>query len=669
MEALKKLLTVPILQNIKECKNVSEEIEESKIKVQKIVGEININPCLNNLYKLNDEYYNFYKLECNNYYSSKYLKALYNTYQNALVYVLYQVMLKMNNSINNPTDKTQMFEHYNELIVTSLYFIENYTKKDLEYISNNIIYNLELIKPKIKEWIKSMTLGLTIMFIKKIIINLLTGYTGLIIKNKVTNNSVLILKTRKIIHTFISSIFNDYIFNFIISFSEFSFFNVLFKKEEFSDVVANIILHHVFVLKGKVYQEDGVKDIILEYDNKNIGSVVDLYIETRRLIFKYVCKVGYSCEILKSLPYMSNMKLTNTLNKSVMYPYNYPRYSVDYEILQGINYIFNALQYEYYCTIFSDNVDCYIRTFSEYKYGSEIHPEMDPDKDYKSLDDNIYLSRLLKYYPIYSEDRKYLEKFKNLDIPTTSNQLSYDKIKDKINNNWSDFKLNFELSEWSENYYTVLKANGQVYVEDEKNKDLLIEEEMPEECRFAEIYVYKKWSDDMLNNMSDPCIDYLYYEDKDKEDKVLTAKLDSFSNNSAKINFIKNDITADNYSEYGLKLNTFNALQRYFSLFNGFICKDICKEDCCHLTKIQFKYWLKFFSNDLVLNDITMNCFNYITFNDNKQNYPNLIYNIYSDFQSFSIYYICYSINCQKDFTSNLTINDCFKNTVNPQNI
>ena len=666
MEALKKLLTVPILQNIKECKNVSEEIEESKIKVQKIVGEININPCLNNLYKLNDEYYNFYKLECNNYYSSKYLKALYNTYQNALVYVLYQVMLKMNNSINNPTDKTQMFEHYNELIVTSLYFIENYTKKDLEYISNNIIYNLELIKPKIKEWIKSMTLGLTIMFIKKIIINLLTGYTGLIIKNKVTNNSVLILKTRKIIHTFISSIFNDYIFNFIISFSEFSFFNVLFKKEEFSDVVANIILHHVFVLKGKVYQEDGVKDIILEYDNKNIGSVVDLYIETRRLIFKYVCKVGYSCEILKSLPYMSNMKLTNTLNKSVTYPYNYPRYSVDYEILQGINYIFNALQYEYYCTIFSDNVDCYIRTFSEYKYGSEIHPEMDPDKDYKSLDDNIYLSRLLKYYPIYSEDREYLEKFKNLDIPTTSNQLSYDKIKDKINNNWSDFKLNFELSEWSENYYTVLKANGQVYVEDEKNKDLLIEEEMPEECRFAEIYVYKKWSDDMLNNMSDPCIDYLYYEDKDK---VLTAKLDSFSNNSAKINFIKNDITADNYSEYGLKLNTFNALQRYFSLFNGFICKDICKEDCCHLTKIQFKYWLKFFSNDLVLNDITMNCFNYITFNDNKQNYPNLIYNIYSDFQSFSIYYICYSINCQKDFTSNLTINDCFKNTVNPQNI
>lgn len=668
MEALKKLLTVPILQNIKECKNVSKEIEESKLRVQKIVGDVYSSPCLNNLYKLNDEYYNFYKLECNNYYSSKYLKVLYNTYQNALVYVLYQVMLKMNNSINNPTDKTKMFEYYNELIVTSLYFIENYTKKDLEYISNNIIYNLELIKPKIKEWIKSMTLGLTIMFIKKIIINLLTGYTGLIIKNKVTNNSVLISKTRKIIYTFISSIFNDYIFNFIISFSEFSFFNVLFKKEEFSDVVANIILHHVFVLKGKVYQEDGVKDIILEYDNKNIGSVVDLYIETRRLIFKYVCKVGCSCEILKSLPYMSNMKLTNTLDKSVTYPYNYPRYSVDYEILQGINYIFNALQYEYYCTIFSDNVDCYVRTFSEYKYGSEIHPEMDPDKDYKSLDDNVYLSRLLKYYPIYSEDREYLEKFKGLNIPTTSNQLSYDEIKDKINNNWSDFKLNFELSEWSENYYTVLKANGQVYVEDEKNKDLLIEEEMPEECRFAEIYVYKKWSDDMLNNMSDPCIDYLYYEDKDKEDKVLTAKLDSFSNNSAKINFIKNDITADNYSEYGLKLNTFNALQRYFSLFNGFICKDICKEDCCHLTKIQFKYWLKFFSNDLVLNDVTMNCFNYITFNDNKQSYPDLVYNIYSDFQSFSIYYICYSINCQKDFTSNLTINNTF-NELNPQNI
>lgn len=668
MEALKKLLTVPTLQNIKECKNVSKEIEESKLRVQKIVGEINISPCLNNLYKLNDEYYNFYKLECNNYYSSKYLKVLYNTYQNALVYVLYQVMLKMNNSLNNSTDKLKMFEYYNELIVTSLYFIENYTKKDLEYISNNIIYNLELIKPKIKEWIKSMTLGLTIMFIKKIIINLLTGYTGLIIKNKVTNNSVLISKTRKIIHTFISSIFNDYIFNFIISFSEFSFFNVLFKKEEFSDIVANIILHHVFVLKGKVSQEEGVKDIILEYDNKNIGSVVDLYIETRRLIFKYVCKVGYSCEILKSLPYMSNMKLTNTLNKSVMYPYNYPRYSVDYEILQGINYIFNALQYEYYCTTFSNNVDCYVRTFSEYKYGADIHPKMDPDKDYKSLDDNIYLSRLLKYYPIYSEDREYLEKFKGLSVPTTSNKLSYDEIKDKINNNWSDFKINFELSEWSEDYYTVLKANGQVYVEDEKNKDLLIEEEMPEECRFAEIYVYKKWSDDMLNNISDPCIDYLYYEDKDSKDKVLTAKLDSFSNNSDKINFIRNEITAENYLEYGLKLNTFNALQRYFSLFNRFICEDI-DTSYGHLTKIQFKYWLKFFSKDLTLNDITMNCFNYITFNDNKQSYPDLVYNIYSDFQSFSIYCICYSINCQKDFTSNLTINDCFKNTVNPQNI
>ena len=95
MEALKKLLTVPLLQNIKECKNVSEEIEKSKIRVQKIVGEVYSNPCLNNLYKLNDEYYNFYKIECNNYYSSKYLKALYNTYQNALVYVLYQVMLKI----------------------------------------------------------------------------------------------------------------------------------------------------------------------------------------------------------------------------------------------------------------------------------------------------------------------------------------------------------------------------------------------------------------------------------------------------------------------------------------------------------------------------------------------------------------------------------------------
>ena len=81
MEALKKLLTVPILQNIKECKNVSKEIEESKFRVQKIVTEINNNPCLNNLYKLNDEYYNFYKLECNNYYSSKYLKVLYLWYR------------------------------------------------------------------------------------------------------------------------------------------------------------------------------------------------------------------------------------------------------------------------------------------------------------------------------------------------------------------------------------------------------------------------------------------------------------------------------------------------------------------------------------------------------------------------------------------------------------
>ena len=665
MEALKKLLTVPLLQNIKECKNVSEEIEKSKIRVQKIVGEVYNNPCLNNLYKLNDEYYNFYKIECNNYYSSKYLKALYNTYQNALVYVLYQVMLKMNNSINNSTDKTKMFEYYNELIVTSLYFVENYTKKDLEYISNNIIYNLELIKPKIKEWIKSMTLGLTITFIKKIVVNLLTGYTALIIKDKDTNDDILLSNIRKIIRNFISSIFNDYIFNFIISFSEFSFFNVLFKKEEFSDVVANIILHHVFVLKGKVFQEEGVRDMILEYDNKNIGSIVDLYIETRRLIFKYVCKVGYSCEIFKSLPYMSNMILTNTLDKSVTYPYNYPRYSVDYEILQGINYIFNALQYEYYCTIFSDNINCYIRTFSEYKYGSEIHPTI----NYNSLDDNVYLSGLLKYYPIYSEDRKYLEKFKNLNVPTTSNQLSYDEIKDKINNNWSDFKTEFKISKWSENYYTVLKANGQVYAE-YKNKDGKTDykvEDMPTECRFAEIYVYKKWSDDMLNNMSDPCIDYLYYEDKDKEDKVLTAKLDSFNNNSDKIDFIRNEITVDNFTEYGIGINTFNALQRYFSLFNDYIRKDI-NTSYGHLTKIQFKYWLKFFSNDLVLNDVTMNCFNYITFNDNKQNYPALVLYTYQDFQSFSIYYICYSINCQKDFTSNLTINNTFKE-LNPQNI
>ncbi len=665
MEALKKLLTVPILQNIKECKNVSEEIEKSKIRVQKIVAEIHNNPCLNNLYKLNDEYYNFYKLECNNYYSSKYLKALYNTYQNALVYVLYQVMLKMNNSLNNSTDKTKMFEYYNELIVTSLYFIENYTKKDLEYISNNIIYNLELIKPKIKEWIKSMTLGLTISFIKKIVINLLTGYTALIIKDKDTNDSVLLSNIRKIIRNFILSIFNDYIFNFIISFSEFSFFNVLFKKEEFSDVVANIILHHVFVLKGKVFQEEGVRDMILEYDNKNIGSIVDLYVETRRLIFKYVCKVNYSCEILKSLPYMSNMILTNTLDKSVTYPYNYPRYSVDYEILQGINYIFNALQYEYYCTIFSDNINCYIRTFSEYKYGSEIHPTI----NYNSLDDNVYLSGLLKYYPIYSEDKEYLEKFKNLNIPTTLNQLSYDEIKDKINNNWSDFKTEFKISKWSENYYTVLKANGQVYAEykDKYGKTDYKIEDMPDECRFAEIYVYKNWSDDMLNNMSDPCIDYLYYEDNDKEDKVLTAKLDSFNNNSDKIDFIRNEITVDNFTEYGIGINTFNALQRYFSLFNDYIRKDV-NTSYGHLTKIQFKYWLKFFSNDLVLNDITMNCFNYITFNDNKQNYPALVLYTYQDFQSFSIYYICYSINCQKDFTSNLTINNTF-GELNPQNI
>ena len=172
----------------------------------------------------------------------------------------------------------------------------------------------------------------------------------------------------------------------------------------------------------------------------------------------------------------------------------------------------------------------------------------------------------------------------------------------------------------------------------------------------------------MLNNMSDPCIDYLYYENQDNENKVLTAKLDSFNNNSDKIDFIRNEITVDNFTEYGIKPNTFNALQRYFSLFNNYICKDV-NTSYGHLTKIQFKYWLKFFSNDLVLNDITMNCFNYITFNDNKQNYPALVLYTYQDFQSFSIYYICYSINCQKDFTSNLTINECFKNTVNPQNI
>ena len=123
----------------------------------------------------------------------------------------------------------------------------------------------------------------------------------------------------------------------------------------------------------------------------------------------------------------------------------------------------------------------------------------------------------------------------------------------------------------------------------------------------------------------------------------------------------------DNFTEYGIGINTFNALQRYFSLFNDYIRKDI-NTSYGHLTKIQFKYWLKFFSNDLVLNDVTMNCFNYITFNDNKQNYPALVLYTYQDFQSFSIYYICYSINCQKDFTSNLTINNTFKE-LNPQNI
>ena len=659
MEALKKLLTVPILQNINECKNITKDIEESKDKVQKIVGEINNNPCLSNLYKLNDEYYRFYNLECNNYYSSKYLKVLYDTYQNALVYVLYQVMRKMYNSINNSTDKSKMFEYYNELVETSLYFTENYTKKNLEYIHNNIVYNLELIKPKIKEWVKSMTVGLTISFVKKIIINLLTGYTALIIKNKETNNSTLISNVRKIILNFISSIFNDYIFNILISFSEFSFLNVLFKKSEFSDVVANIILHHIFVLNGKVIQEKGVKDIILEYDNKNIDNIVDLYIETRRLLFKYVCKFNYSCEILKSLPYMSNMKLTNIISTDVVYPYNYPRYSKDYEILQGINYVFNALQYEYYCTIFTDNINCYIRTFSEYKYDSEYHPLI----NYNSLDDDIYLSGLLKYYPIYSADKKYLEKFNNINIPTTSIQLTCDELKDKINNNWTDFKPEFKILKWSKEYYNVLNANGQIYIEDEnKNKK---EIDMPEECQKAEIYIYKKWSDEILSNMSDPCIDFLYYNDKD--DKILTTKLDSYTNNSDKIDFIRSGITADNYSEYGLTSIAYNALQSYFSLFNNYICKDI-NISFGHLTKIQFKYWLKYFSKEQTLNNVTMNCFNYITFSDNKQNYPSLVYNIYSDFQSNSVYYILYSINHQNNFTSNLNINNCFK-TINPQYI
>ena len=671
MEALKKLLTVPILQNINECKNVTKDIEESKIKVQKIVNEIHTNPCLSNLYKLNDEYYRFYNLECNNYYSSKYLKMLYDTYQNALVYVLYKVIVKMYNSINNSSDQSIIFNHYNELITTSLYFTENYTRKNLEYIHNNIIYNLELIKPKIKQWINSTSSGLTILIVKKIIINLLTGYDGLIIKNREKSDSTLISSVRKIIYQFISTIFNDYILKILISFSEFSFLNVLFKKSEFIDIVTNVILHHIFVLNGKVIQEKGVKDIILEYDNKKINNIVDLYIETRRLLFKYVYEFDYSCEILKSLPYMSNMKLINSNIKNVTYPYNYPRYSVDYEILQGINYIFNALQYEYYCTIISNNVEYYFRTFSNYNLIE--NPNVDLNK-YTDLNNDVQLFNLIKYFTVYCEDDKYLELFNNSDIPATSKQLTYEELKNKINDNWSTFQFDFIISDWSEKCYNVLNANGQMY-DNTLNKNLKdnsfnkilndnnSNNKMSNECKKAEIYIYKNWSDEILNNISDPCIDFLYYNDKDK---ILSNKLDSYTNNSDKINFIKNGITIDNYFEYGLTQNTYNALQRYFSLFNKFICKDKFIEDFGHLTKIQFKYWLKYFSGTQILNDVTMNCFNYITFNDNKLNYSALVYDIYSDFQSNSIYYILYSINHQDNFTSNLNLNNCF-GSLNPQ--
>ena len=139
---------------------------------------------------------------------------------------------------------------------------------------------------------------------------------------------------------------------------------------------------------------------------------------------------------------------------------------------------------------------------------------------------------------------------------------------------------------------------------------------------------------------------YGFYSENPEDAEAVLNMLTMAGNGMDEVESIifNNDITADNYSESGLKLNTFNALQRYFSLFNKFICEDI-KTSYGHLTKIQFKYWLKFFSKDLILNDVTMNCFNYITFNDNKQNYPALVYNIYSDFQSYSIYYICYSIN------------------------
>lgn len=671
MEALKKLLTIPILQNINECKNVTKDIEESKNKVQKIVNEIHTNPCLSNLYKLNDEYYRFYNLECNNYYSSKYLKMLYDTYQNALVYVLYKVIVKMYNSINNSLDQSIIFNHYNELITTSLYFTENYTKKNLEYIHNNIIYNLELIKPKIKQWINSTSSELTILIIKKIIINLLTGYDGLIIKNREKSDSILVNSVRQIIYQFISTIFNDYIFKILISFSEFSFLNVLFKKNEFIDVVTNVILHHIFVLNGKVIQEKSVKDIILEYDNKKINNIVDLYIETRRLLFKYVYEFDYSCEILKSLPYMSNMKLTNTLDKNVTYPYNYPRYSVDYEILQGINYIFNALQYEYYCTIISNNIEYYFRTFSNYNLIE--NPNVDLNK-YTDLNNDVQLFNLIKYFTVYCEDDKYLELFNNSDISATSKQLTYEELKNKINDNWSTFQFDFIISNWSEECYNVLNANGQMY-DNTLNKNLKdnsfnkilndnnSNNKMSNECKKAEIYIYKNWSDEVLNNISDPCIDFLYYNDKDK---VLSNKLDSYTNNSDKINFIKNGITIDNYFEYGLTQNTYNALQRYFSLFNKFICKDKFIKDFGHLTKIQFKYWLKYFSGTQILNDVTMNCFNYITFNDNKLNYSALVYDIYSDFQSNSIYYILYSINHQDNFTSNLNLNNCF-GSLNPQ--
>lgn len=668
MEELKQFLTVPILQNINGCKTISVEINNSKNKVQLIVNEIFKNPCLSNLYLLNDEYYHFYNLECNNYNSSKYLKILYDTYQNALIYVLYKVMDKVNNAIDNKTNNLEIFKYYNELIETSIYFSENYTKKNLEFIHNNIIYTLKKNGSKIQELIKKIKGSMTesvIFVIKKIIINLLTGYTGTIIKKKDVLNSLLIKKVRNIIYTYISTILNDFIFDFITSFSEFSFLRVLLEKNNFADAVSNIVLHHVFVLQGKIIQESNVKNIILEYDNNKIDNIHQLYVETRRLIFKYVCKVNYSCALLKSLSYMTNMILNNSKEKTQnqTYPYNYPRYFKEYEVLEGINYVFNALQYKYYCITFSDNINCYIRTFSEYKRDSDQHPTI----FYESLNDDEYLFSLLKYYVAYSNNKNYIEQFKNSNIPISSKQLTYDELKNKINNNWSDFDPTFTLYEWSKEYYTVLNANEQMYGDE---KYTIIDpigynsEKMPYDCKNAEIYVYKNYNVDHLEDISDPCIDFLYYNDRNN---LITPELDTYLTNKAKIDFIQNGITKDNYSDYGLSLNTYNAIKRYFDLFNKYILTN-CECNYGYLTKIQFKYWLKYFSGTELLNDVTMNCFNYITTNINKSNYPSLVYNIYSDFQRNTYYYILWSINHQDNFTSNLNLNNCF-NEINPQYI